>query len=374
MRTTTSNVEFLEDKARPLVTLLGNDLNIAEFREPAIIWRYIDERRQMRTRTGPVSDRTIKRELGVLRMALAMAKSRGSWSGDLDLIVPADFKPTPTPKGDSISRSEALRIFPRLSPDSSAAMAFALASGAEMSALLNALRADIPDDLKSCTAIMVRGTKNAGRTASVPIVTDEQRILLAHAREFALGEGDRLFGELHRLIKELHDACEAEGITVISPHDLRRSAGQWMVDLSVPIELVSKFMRHADTHITETIYASVRREAVGDRILDAIDRRYAQHAHRGRKKPLVETLTAIPVPRRTRAFRYIVDGVGRTLSGWAEATGISKTTLHYRVVVAGKTMAQAISKGRASRRSRAERPANDGSAPLGSPPNAVSHA
>jgi hypothetical protein len=44
-------------------------------------------------------------------------------------------------------------------------------------------------------------------------------------------------------------------------------------------------MRHADTHITETIYASVRQEDVGDRILDAIDPRYARHAHRGRKKP-----------------------------------------------------------------------------------------
>ncbi len=242
-----------------------------------------------------------------------------------------------------------------------------------MSALLNALRADIPDDLKSCTSILVRGTKNAGRTAPVSVVTDEQRILLAHAREFALGEGERLFGDLHRLIKELHDACEAEGIKVVSPHDLRRSAGQWMVDLAVPIELVSKFMRHADTHITETIYASVRREAVGDRILDAIDRRYAQHAHRGWKKPLVETLKAIPAPRRTRAFRYVVNGVGRTLSGWAEATGISKTTLHCRVVVAGMSMAQAISKGRSPRRPRTERPANDGSAPVGVLPNTVKH-
>jgi hypothetical protein len=35
-----------------------------------------------------------------------------------------------------------------------------------------------------------------------------------------------------------------------------------MVDLGVPIELVSKFMRHTDTRTTERIYASPARAAV----------------------------------------------------------------------------------------------------------------
>jgi hypothetical protein len=44
------------------------------------------------------------------------------------------------------------------------------------------------------------------------------------------------------------------------------------------------------THVTETIYASVRQEDVGDRIVDSIDPRYARHAHRGQKKPVVATI------------------------------------------------------------------------------------
>jgi hypothetical protein len=41
--------------------------------------------------------------------------------------------------------------------------------------------------------------------------------------------------------------------------------------IGVPIELVSKFMRHTDTRATERIYASVQRRHLVDRMLDVID-------------------------------------------------------------------------------------------------------
>jgi integrase len=352
-RTGERNVSFLGCKVKPLVTILGHDLSIDTIRDSSLSWRYIDQRRRMEARGKPISDRTIKRELGVLRMALEMAKSRGLWSGDLDVIVPPDFTPAAAPKGDSITRSEALRIFPHLSPDSAAGTAFVLATGAELSGIGNAMRADLPEDLSTCSKVLVRGTKNAGRCAVVPIVTDEQRLLLEYARKYAKGVDGKLFGNLHRLLKELRDACIAEGITVVSPHDLRRSAGQWMVDLSVPIELVSKFLRHADSRITETIYASVRREDVGDRILDAIDPRYARTAHRDRTKPVVETLKRIPEPRRTETL-YQVGEVAKSLTEWSRASGIAKPTLHGRVVTRGMSMADALALGRPNYRDRTQ--------------------
>jgi hypothetical protein len=140
-----------------------------------------------------------------------------------------------------------------------------------------------------------------------------QPVLLAYAKKHACGAGEKLFGNLHRLLKGLRDACLAEGVTVVSPHDLRRSAGQWMVDLGVPIELVSKFMRHADTRITETIYASVKQEDVGDRMLQAIDPRYARAAHRRPKKAPIETLKRIPEPKISIPT-YDVDGVTKSLA------------------------------------------------------------
>ncbi len=347
LRTGNVNVAFIEAKVKPLVTVLGHHRCISALRISSVAWTYIDERRRVSVEGTRVSDRTIRRELGVLRTALALAKSRGLWSGDLDALVPPNFTPAPAPKGDTISRAESLRLFPHLSPDAAAASAFALATGAELSALRNALRADIPEDLATCSRILVRGTKNNRRHAAVPVVTDEQRLLLSYAQRHGQGANGKLFGNLHRLFKELQAACLKEKMTAISPHDLRRSAGQWMVNIGVPIELVSKFMRHADTRITETIYASVRQEDVGDRILAAIDPSYATQAHQGHEKPRVETLKDIPEPRKTVA-RLDVDGVARTLTEWSAMSGIPKTTLHHRVVTRGMTMADAISVGRAN--------------------------
>jgi integrase len=301
------------------------------------------------------NDRTIKRELGVLRTALALAKSRGVWSGDLDMILPEGFTPAPTPKQDTITRAQALRLFPHLSPDTAAATAFSLATGAELSGLQNALRIDIPDDLQSCNNVLVRGTKNAHRHDTVPTVTDEQKLLLGYAARHAKGDGGRLFGNLHRMFKELKEACVAEGIKPVSSHDLRRSGGQWMVDLSVPIELVSKFMRHSDTRITETIYASVKREDLADRVLDAIDPRYAKEAHKARQKPVIATLQAIPAPRQTEQL-FEVEGVAKTLTNWSKASGIAKATLHNRVVTRGLTMGAALALGRTLARPRQKSP------------------
>ena len=353
--TTAQNVSFLTTKAKALVTVLGHDLLIRMFRDDSSISRsYIDARRQMRTPKGVVSDRTIKRELKLLKMALAMAKSRGAWSGDLDLIIPADFKPAEAPRGDSITRDQARRMFGHLSPDTAAAVAFALATGAEMAALRSALREDLPDDVTTCREVRVRGTKNQHRDAAVPIVTDEQRLLLTYAKGHGRGKDGKLFGNLHAIHRELKAACMVENVTVVSPHDLRRSAGQWMVDLGVPIELVSKFMRHANSSITEEVYASVKPEDVADRILDSIDPHYATAAHRGRKKPVVETLQAIPPPRQI-ATLFEVEGVAKTLTNWSKASGISKATLHNRVVTRGLSMGAALTLGRTYARPRAQR-------------------
>ena len=350
-KTRPENQAFLTGKMQPLVTILGHDLPIASVRDSTVAWRYIDARRRVREGKRPVNDRTIRRELGVLRAALAHAKSRGRWTGDPDVVVPPEFTVTPAPKGDKISRAEAERLFPHLAPEVAAAVAFSLATGAELSALKRALKTDIPPDLEACSEILVRGTKNVRRHAPVPVVTDEQRLLLAYARKHAGGEGQKLFGNLHRLLKGLRDACLKEGIKPVSPHDIRRSAGQWMVDLGVPLELVSKFMRHGDTRITETVYASVKQEDVADRILQAIDPSYARAAHQRRKAPDVPTLKRIPEPKVSVPM-YEVDGVRKSLAEWSRETGIAKPTLHYRVVTRGMTMADAIRTGRPTYKKR----------------------
>ncbi len=130
------------------------------------------------------------------------------------------------------------------------------------------------------------------------------------------------------------------------------------------LELVSKFIRHANTHITGTVYASVRQEDVADRMLDAIDPRYAQQAHKGREKPVVPTLTVIPEPRQLAAA-YEVNGVTQSLDAWADSSGVPKGTLYYRVVTRGMSMPEALAKRTPGQRKRPPHDATDREAQQG---------
>jgi hypothetical protein len=147
---------------------------------------------------------------------------------------------------------------------------------------------------------------------------------------------------------ELLAASKKAGIDPLSPHALRKAAGQWLIDLGMPLELVSRVLGHADTRITETVYARVKDEDVTDRMLDAIDPRYAKAAHKARgKRKVVETIKKVPEPRSPRVL-YAVAGIERTLVEWAAVSGLSKTTLFHRVVTSGMSMADALAleKGR----------------------------
>ena len=106
----------------------------------------------------------------------------------------------------------------------------------------------------------MRGTKNKARDRLVPVVTDEQRLLLEYARTHAQGTQGRLFGPLSNLRRDLQLACDEAKIGRLAPHDLRRAAGQWLIDLKMPFELVSRVMGHKDLRITQAVYARVREE------------------------------------------------------------------------------------------------------------------
>lgn len=52
-----------------------------------------------------------------------------------------------------------------------------------------------------------------------------------------------------------HAARRRAGLTDVTPHDLRRTAGRWMVEAGVPMAEVSQYMGHASETITSKIYA-----------------------------------------------------------------------------------------------------------------------
>jgi integrase len=49
-------------------------------------------------------------------------------------------------------------------------------------------------------------------------------------------------------------ACERASIKDCTPHDLRRTCGSWLVQAGVPIQEVSKLLRHADIRVMTEVY------------------------------------------------------------------------------------------------------------------------
>ncbi len=340
-------VKFYTGVAGHVVRVLGYDLPLARIRDASTIWPYIDRRR-----AEGAADTSIDKEVVLIRAALKLAMQRGWWRGDLDAVIPADFDPQYTAKERNFKRFEFELMVPWLNEDAAAAAAFALATGAEDAALGRALRGDL-DGLDAPSArVHVRGSKTPKRNRWVPIVTDEQFVLLEFVRQHAQGKDGKLFTKLSNFRRDLSRAAKDAKVHHVWPHALRKAGGQWLIDLGVSLELVSRVLGHADTRITELVYARIGDDDLCDRMLDSVDPRYAQRAvaARGVRKQ-VPTITSLPNPKPGPTM-YVVEGVPRHLADWAKTSGISKTTLFHRVVQSGLSMEDALSMGKGTKGKR----------------------
>lgn len=104
---------------------------------------------------------------------------------------------------------------------------------------------------------------------------------------------------LTTLLRAVYESAIEAGFPHAWPHALRKACGQW---------LVSRVLSHGDTRITELVYCRVSDDQLWDRMLDAIDPRYAQRATDGPgERKHVPTLTSLPAPK---GFRLQVALVG----------------------------------------------------------------
>jgi integrase len=332
-----ATIRFYEQHAGLLLGVFDRTTPVAQWETNSeASWSYIDTRR-----ADQAKDRIIRKELGTLRMALKLASERGRFRGNPDLACPSSFRPGYTPRRRSLTREQVTKLLPELNPNAAAVVTYILATSGEMAAVERALGTDIPDLEGSNLFIAVRGTKNDNRNRIVPVVLDEQKLLLSFTKKHAGRAGSALFGGLDNLRRDLREACKRAQIPHCSPHDLRHTAGQWFIDLGVPVEIVSRMLGHSSTGVTERVYARVRQEALGDRIRAALpESLWSREASRGLTKALkVTPLTTLLEPRWQV---YEIDGARKTLSEWAEARGIPKGTLHYRLKTMGLPIEQAL--------------------------------
>ena len=59
-------------------------------------------------------------------------------------------------------------------------------------------------------------------------------------------------------------ACRLAGVADLHPHDLRRTFGSWLAQAEIPIDRVSKLLRHGNVGVTASVYAHLRPEDLAD--------------------------------------------------------------------------------------------------------------
>ncbi len=251
-RGASSTVRFYKEKAGVLTRILETDENgkysplLLGRLQAADVDRFISARRRER-----VSEHTISKELVTLRGALKLARRARIWFGDPAAFLPVGFAPEYKPVKRFLSRDELRALLGALTGDHAACVAFMVATSAEWGAVERARREDVTAD--SCF-VHVRGTKRATRDRHVPIVSDDQRALLAYALEHAQGEEGLLFLPWQNVRRDLRAACERLGIPSCSPNDLRRTCAKWLRAAGVAPHLLAPLLGHADSRMAERVY------------------------------------------------------------------------------------------------------------------------
>lgn len=249
-------IEFYKQKSGHWLRILGRKFLI-KYLSAGDVDKFIKKRRE-----ETATDNTIHKELVTLRAALKLAKRAGIWSGDIAAILPVGFSSGYKPKERWLPLHEVLQVTAQLQPDYAARVAFSAATGAEWNALERAQRVDITDEY-----VHLRGTKRESRDRNVPIVAEWQRALLKFVKEKAAGTTTLFTPWDHRnSLRTFKSVSKRLGIPCFSWNDLRRSFGQWIRRGGVTYDTLAPVMGHANSKITESVYAHLNDSGVADRL------------------------------------------------------------------------------------------------------------
>ena len=108
------------------------------------------------------------------------------------------------------------------------------------------------------------------KTGAIPINREARAAILSRQRArvagspwvFAHPDGRRI-GDVK---KSFASAAKAAGLEDIHPHDLRRTFGTWLDQAGVPIQQISRLLRHSGVEITHQVYAHARTETLADAV------------------------------------------------------------------------------------------------------------
>ena len=239
-------LEMYAQKGGHLVRIFGSSTLLAKVNASAVD-AFIAQRRG-----EGASDHTLAKELGTLGQVFRGARRAGLCSVDPATVLPVRWASGYQPRRRWLSPEQLEQLCAALSPDRAAYVRAFVATGAREAELYR-LR---PEDVDQAAGVVrLRGTKTDASDDEVPILP-MFRPLLEQALADAPGQGMALlFPEWPNSWRDLGVACQRAGLTRISAHDLRRTAGQWLRRAGIAPHLIGRFLRHKTSRMAELVYA-----------------------------------------------------------------------------------------------------------------------
>ena len=197
-------------------------------------------------------DGTIRTEMNCLRATVKWAEKRGFINAAPHIELPQ----MPPPRSRYLTREEASAlILAAVDPHIQLAILLMLTTAGRIGALLELTwdRVDLERRVIKLAKDEIGPKK--GR-ATVPInntlITALHTAQTASVSPFVIEWGGRSVGSIKT---GFNAAVKRAGIEHCTPHDLRRTAGRFMVEAGVPIEEVASYLGHSNPSVTRSTYA-----------------------------------------------------------------------------------------------------------------------
>lgn len=204
-------------------------------------------------RAQGIKDGTIGTELGHLRIAL-------NWAKKLHLIERAphiERPPQPAPRDRYLTRAEISRLQATpMAPHIRLAILLMLGTAARPTAALELTWDRVDFERNQIDLRLSADGPRKGR--AVVAMSKGLRTELLAAREFALTpyvieHGGR--GPLGSIKTGFNAAKKAAGLDWLTPHLLRHTAAVHMAEAGIAMSVISQFLGHSSTSVTERVYA-----------------------------------------------------------------------------------------------------------------------
>jgi len=197
-------------------------------------------------------DGTIRTELNCLRAALLWAQKRRM----ITVVPQIELPKAPPPRDRYLTRDETrLLLDGAQDPHVKLAILLALTTAGRIGAILE-LTWDRVDMQRRLVRLATNDIGPKKGRATVPI-NDSLMAALQTAKAAAISPyvvewGGRKVGSIKT---GFNAAVKRAGIEHCTPHDLRRTAGRFMVEAGVPIEEVAQYLGHSNPSVTRSTYA-----------------------------------------------------------------------------------------------------------------------